>query len=366
MTDNIDVVPEPVSTADDVELTIRQAYQTESDLKFTCSASWTIKQVKEHVRDNLNNHPDVLSQRLIYSGAPLNNDQVLSDILRERNHVAGDQIFFHLMIAQPYQQEPPSADVRRRNVNSTGVSASNTTSNSSSVYPAYAQNIVAWEQYWAAYNQLTPEDQISEHQRLIAHYYTYAMMNPASPVPQFSTNTHEQNAALWRARVQGVAPGAVGGAQANDNQGAAAQRNHGRVDILELGYRIFKLVLLFSAILLYSSFERFAVVLCAALFIYFIQLRRNHARNRAQAAAAAAPPANQEPLVNNNNNGENEGDNMTPRAEGEDGTTSDDQPAQPAALQPTGMQVFIATCYSFVTSFFASLVPDHPMPMDLN
>uniref|UniRef100_A0A8R1IDD3 Uncharacterized protein n=1 Tax=Caenorhabditis japonica TaxID=281687 RepID=A0A8R1IDD3_CAEJA len=41
-------------------------------------------------------------------------------------------------------------------------------------------------------------------------------------------------------------------------------------------------------------------------------------------------------------------------------------PAPPAVEQPSGMQVFLATVYSFVTSFFASLVPDHPMPMDLN
>lgn len=96
---------------------------------------------------------------------------------------------------------------------------------------------------------------------------------------------------------------------ANVNQAAqnGNQNQGGRVDILEIGYRIFKLVLLFSAILLYSSFERFALVLCAALFIYFIQLRRNHVRNRAQAPAPA--PVVAEPHVNNNNNGENDAEN---------------------------------------------------------
>lgn len=168
--------------------------------------------------------------------------------------------------------------------------------------------MVAWQQYWNAYNQLSPEAQVSEHQRLMAHYYTYASTTPAAPIYQVPANQQlQQNAVAWRIRVQGVAAPA----RANGNQGAAAPRQ-GRVDILEVGYRIFKVVLLFSAILLYSSFERFALVLCSALFIYFIQLRRNHARNRvqAQAAAAAAQQANnQEPHVNNNNNGENDGDN---------------------------------------------------------
>ncbi|CAB01694.2 Ubiquitin-like domain-containing protein [Caenorhabditis elegans] len=361
MTEDINVVPEQVSPSDDVELTIRQAYQAESDLKFSCPTSWTIKEVKEHVKNCLNNHPEVVTQRLIFSGASLNNEQVLADVLRERNHVAGEQIFFHLMIAQPYQQTTPTADVRRRNVNNT---ASNQNSASGSALNEYAQNMVAWQQYWNAYNQLSPEAQVSEHQRLMAHYYTYASTTPAAPIYQVPANQQlQQNAVAWRIRVQGVAAPA----RANGNQGAAAPRQ-GRVDILEVGYRIFKVVLLFSAILLYSSFERFALVLCSALFIYFIQLRRNHARNRvqAQAAAAAAQQANnQEPHVNNNNNGENDGDNTAPTTEGETPATSD-APVEPPAPQPTGMQVFIATLYSFVTSFFASLVPDHPMPMDLN
>ncbi|UMM13028.1 hypothetical protein L5515_001509 [Caenorhabditis briggsae] len=366
MADEIDVVQGAVSPSEDIELTIRQAYQSESDLKFTCPLSWTIKQVKEHVKNCLSSHPDVLNQRLIFSGASLNNEQVLSDVLRDssRNHVPGDQVFFHLMITQPYQPATLNSEVRQRNVNTSGTQNSTSSTNlNSMVHPAYAQNMVAWQQYWAAYNQLSPDQQTSEHQRLMMHYYSYAMMNPATPITQVTVNSPEQNAAAWRARLHGVAHHIDG--QANGNQAAAAPRQ-GRVDLLEVGYRIFKLVLLFSAILLYSSFERFALVLCSALFIYFIQLRRNHARNRAQAAGAAAQPANdQEPLVNNNNNGENDGENTAPAAEAEASNPSD-VPAPPPLPQPTTMQVFIATTYSFVTSFFASLVPDHPMPMDLN
>ncbi|KAF1770542.1 hypothetical protein GCK72_002361 [Caenorhabditis remanei] len=365
MTDDMDVVAETVTPSEDIELTIRQAYHTESDLKFTCPTNWTIKQVKEHVKNTLTSHPDVPNQRLIYSGASLNNDQILSDVLRERNHIAGDQVFFHLMISQPYQQATPDSDVRRRNVNGSGTNSNATTASNlnSANYPAYAQNMIAWQQYWTAYNQLSPEQQTSEQMRLMTHYYTYAMTNPAISMNQTPANSQDQNAAAWRARVQGGNPGAA--VQANGNQAAAAPRQ-GRVDILEVGYRIFKLVLLFSAVLLYSSFERFALVLCSALFIYFIQLRRNHARNRAQAQAAAAQPANnQEAHVNNNNNGENEGENAAPATDGET-PAAPEAPTGPPVVQPTGMQVFIATCYSFVTSFFASLVPDHPMPMDLN
>ncbi|CAI2302001.1 unnamed protein product [Caenorhabditis sp. 36 PRJEB53466] len=368
MTENIDVVADaaPVSPPDDVQLTIRQAYQAESDLVFTCPLNWTIKQVKEHVRSCCDNHPAISSQRLLFYGACLQDEMILSNILKERSHISGEQIFFHLVIAQPYQATPAPAEVRRRNVNAAG-------HNPSFVLPQnsqYVENISAWQEYWSAYNRLTPEAQYEENQRLMTHYYSYAMANAAHVTPLVAPVGVQPQAAAWLARLGRVRVEVA----ANVGNNQAGNNNQGRVDLLEFAYRIFKLVLLFSAILLYSSFERFAVVLCAALFIYFIQLRRNHARNRAQAAAAAPAPAgaagqpanNQEAHVNNNNNGENEGENTAPPAEGDATVASDAPVAEVPAVQQTGMQLFIATCYSFVTSFFASLVPDHPMPMDLN
>uniref|UniRef100_A0A0N4XN59 Ovule protein n=1 Tax=Nippostrongylus brasiliensis TaxID=27835 RepID=A0A0N4XN59_NIPBR len=77
-------------------------------------------------------------------------------------------------------------------------------------------------------------------------------------------------------------------------------------------------------------------------------LRRNHRRQ-----ARAAEPG--EPNVNNNNTGEHPHEN-----------TETAQAAFVAPSPQSGLQIFFATCYSFITSFFTSLVPDHPVPVDLN
>ncbi|VDM57037.1 unnamed protein product [Angiostrongylus costaricensis] len=135
---------------------------------------------------------------------------------------------------------------------------------------------------------------------------------------------------------------------AEANVAAAAAVPGGRRDVLDLVYRAFRVLLFLSAVLLYSSVERFLAVITIALFIFFIQLRRNQERQ-----ARVSGPA--EPNVNNNNAGEQS-----------HGAAEEVQPAYIAPTPPTGFQIFFATCYSFITSFFTSLVPDHPVPIDLN
>ncbi|PIO52805.1 hypothetical protein TELCIR_25884, partial [Teladorsagia circumcincta] len=103
-------------------------------------------------------------------------------------------------------------------------------------------------------------------------------------------------------------------------------------DVLDIVYKVFRVLLFLSAVLLYSSLERFLAVVTIALFIFFIQLRRNQQR-QARMAEPVEPNA---------------------------------QTGFVAPTPPSGLQVFFATCYSFVTSFFTSLVPEHPVPVDLN
>ncbi|VDL67803.1 unnamed protein product, partial [Nippostrongylus brasiliensis] len=99
-------------------------------------------------------------------------------------------------------------------------------------------------------------------------------------------------------------------------------------DVLDIIYRVFRVLLFLSAVLLYSSIERFLAVITIALFIFFIQLRRNHRRQ-----ARAAEPA--EPNVNNNNTGEHPHEN-----------TETAQAAFVAPSPQSGLQIFFATCYS--------------------
>lgn len=47
----------PVQAQEDVELTIRQAYQAENDFVFTCPLNWSVKEIKEHIKNCIDKHP---------------------------------------------------------------------------------------------------------------------------------------------------------------------------------------------------------------------------------------------------------------------------------------------------------------------
>ncbi|VDM77587.1 unnamed protein product [Strongylus vulgaris] len=224
-----------------------------------------------------------------------------------------------------------------------------------------------WYQHF--YGSSSPE-QLARLQQYSNYYAAY--MNQWQQYQNFMMGQMGYNPVLFGASVTQQTPTPSPGAgttdngqqapvnvvpnQANGNVGAGEQMPAeanlaqavpgGRGDALDIIYKVFRVVLLLSAVMLYSSLERFLVVLTIALFMFFIQLRRNYNRQ----ARMAEPP---QPNVNNNNAGE----------QNQEGT--DQAPAQPVTT-PSNIQVFFATCYSFITSFFTSLIPDHPVPVDLN
>ncbi|CAB3408214.1 unnamed protein product [Caenorhabditis bovis] len=352
------------STPAEIELVIRSGHQSAEDLIFTCPMDWTIRRVKEHIKTLSSSHPEVSAQRLIFSGVFLKDEQVLSTIIRERSVVDGAQVF-HLVCSEPYveQRTPPHPRTDQQESN-------NSQSAPQSPEPADAPPQMTWDQWWALQGQTTELQAQYEayYNAWIRYYNSYQYYLATNPAFLNEMQNRMQNATVIQAHVayNHAAPANAQNPPNAQPQPPAGPVNPGeRVDILEIFYRLFKLVLLFSAVLLYSSFERFFLVLTCALFIYIVQLRRNHVRNRAASLArenrrnAAAAAANADGAqagegagaenspVNNNNTGENNAD-------------------APPAAAPSTVHVFIATCYSFITSFFASLVPDHPLPVDMN
>ncbi|CAD6184783.1 unnamed protein product [Caenorhabditis auriculariae] len=342
----------PLVDSSHVELIIRSASQSTDDFTFSCPPNWSIRQLKEHVQLVATSHPPISTQRLIYAGAALNDSMIISDIMKQRRVVDGPQVF-HL-VCPPIEN---SQNIRQRNVNN----LSNPVISSQPTNGAPPVNYQTWENWLSSQNQSQGQTANLQYQQYYASYYQqwanyhqqyYAAMTGMVPAPpQQITFNANLNEAAHAAPLQGNPQvQAIGNAQnfMPGNNIAVAER----VDALEIFYRLFKFVLLFSAVLLYASFERFAIVLGLTLFLCFIQLRRHHARNNNQRQTPAAPAAGaNDPAVQVNNNNAGESENAY------------DAPAPPA---PSGVYVFVATCYSFITSFFASLVPDHPVPVDIN
>ncbi|KAK6053509.1 hypothetical protein COOONC_08984 [Cooperia oncophora] len=298
---------------------------------------------------------------------------VIKEIMDQRKVFDGPQVL-HLVCPLP-QYSPP--ELRQRQVpNATGhpnpANGATTTAQSPTVsFPDWTTNYYEWYQRYYGSTGPSPE-QIARLQQYSGYYAAY--MNQWQGYHNFMMGHMGYGALLAQGMgssepsahpmhipvAQVVNHGGQAPAPPQDdvNVAAAAEQIPGEPnvaavpgggrDILDMVYRVFRVLLFLSAVLLYSSLERFLAVVTIALFIFFIQLRRNQQRQ-----ARMAEPV--EPNVNNNNTGEQSHD-----------AAENAQTDHVAPSPPSSLQIFFATCYSFVTSFFTSLVPDHPVPVDLN
>jgi len=151
------------------------------------------------------------------------------------------------------------------------------------------------------------------------------------------------------------APEVVGGA-AMDDMGVERQP-----DLLDFIYKAIRFSLLMMVLYMYSSVERFLMVLAVVMVVWFVQMRRERQNRmelqqreirRLQAVQQPVVPAIGEadaPPADNNNNNE-----LTP----------DRMPNAPPTtnIQQTVWNVF----WSTVSSFFTSLIPENPGPLNVN
>ncbi|KJH52947.1 hypothetical protein DICVIV_00816 [Dictyocaulus viviparus] len=356
-----------------VELTVRCAFQTSDDIKVVCPVHWTIRKLKEHLHQVCPSHPAVTSQRLIFSGACLTDEMVVKDVIDRRKVVEGPQVL-HLVCPLPHSSPP---EFRHRKTTGVNKPSSSSTISASIVqptvlYPSPSINYYEWYQYYYGANSPEHFERLQQYSRYYATYMEQWYEYQNFMLSQMGyTTTFGQQLENGDSTTQSMTVPFVRLVVSRGDQARVAVHNHAEVnaadavqqipadpnvaaavpgqepDVLDLVYRIFRVLLFLSAVMLYSSIERFLAVITIALFIFFIQLRRNQQR---QARVAGADGS-----VNNNNTGE-QSQNVAEQI----------QATSNAPAQPSGLQIFLATCYSFITSFFTSLVPDHPVPIDLN
>ncbi|KAI1717911.1 homocysteine-responsive endoplasmic reticulum-resident ubiquitin-like domain member 2 protein [Ditylenchus destructor] len=152
---------------------------------------------------------------------------------------------------------------------------------------------------------------------------------------------------------------------AQNNNNVIDEEN--RPDILDLAYKSIRFALLVMVLYLYSSIERFFFVLLMICVIWFVQMRRDQQRNRNN-----NDPQPARPLNDNNNNDDRTPDRMPPP--NADNAAGEDLPADgtnPANVQrdPTQINNTVSAWnvfWSTVTSFFASLIPENPVPINVN
>ncbi|CAJ0576171.1 unnamed protein product, partial [Mesorhabditis spiculigera] len=325
---------------ENVGIIVRCAIQTGADIPVDCPTDWTVKQLKEHLYAVCTLKPAVATQRLIYGGKCLKDEQTMEEVLARSQHF-DHQPVFHLVCPMNQQAAP---EVRQR---STANPTPSTPSSPPTSQPAAPQqaygftqptNPQEYMQAWQAYQQMC----FNNYMQYMSS--AYGMANPAMvATPQFT----QQMPTFANVNPQPEMMMPQNDAAAPAQPLMVDEEGHG-VDLLDLMYRTFRIGLFVMVVWLYSSIERFLVVFCMGLFIYFMKLRRD----RLAAAAAASPPPPPSNVTNNN--------------AGEPTADEGPEPVPIPVDQPTTGQIVLSTAYSFITAFFTSIVPDNPVPANLN
>ncbi|KAH9362005.1 hypothetical protein HPB48_014944 [Haemaphysalis longicornis] len=387
-------------------LVIRAPHQKFGDQQVYCSLDWSVQQLKQHLSKVYPSKPKPEDQKLIYSGQLLDDEVPLKDVFRL---MASSQPDLDITggsvspvpsaspVASP--SSPASTDgLRHRGTSNVaipngqlpfavGLPPGVSSPEQLMQQVALAQQLYA--HYFAQYMQLLANLLIRVQSWSVCVMGCFPMcalsmhqavppVAPSAPAPASSSPPVAPAAAAAAAPPapraapadnRGPRMNAQGGPLLDEEEEEAAQR-----DWLDWVYTVSRATVLLGIVYFYSSFGRFLVVTGIALLMYLYQggwllgprrqqqQERGHDRNRAREAnneqqPQAAPVA-----------GPREG----PQQEGAgaaqlDGAGDQDGDAAVAPPPPPEPRVSpVAMVWTFVATFFTSLIPEQPPPVNAN
>lgn len=405
-------------------LVIRAPNQKCGDQPVDCPLEWSVQQLKQHLSKVYPSKPRPEDQKLIYSGQLLENQMSLKDVFRLDT---GQTHILHLVCRPPRESTESSSAIPLRgaasqsgftsatssvtNIPSTSSVVSNVSSsgsdglrhrNTSGLQGAQpAENVQLPLQFQGFHSgsvsgMANPEQmmqQMAVAQQLYAQYYAQYMqfMNQggvtatrptappvvADPVPPAvapAAPVAPNNLAAAPRPAQdnrGLRMNAQGGPLLDEEDDDVAHR-----DWLDRIYTLSRATILLGIVYFYSSFGRFLVVTGVAVLAYLYQggwfaaqrqqqqpeEDRNRAReeaNNGEENPAEPPPAEQpEPQAAQERP---QGDaNEHQLQEMMDGDLNETAAAPEEQVSPIG------TLWTLVTTFFTSLIPEQPAPVNVN
>ncbi len=136
-------------------------------------------------------------------------------------------------------------------------------------------------------------------------------------------------------------------------------------DWLDWVYMGSRAALLIMILYFYSSIERFIFVVLCMLGMYGLNAGWFNLRRRPE--PGEEPPRRNEPpqpeeITPEEAEQPGEDPEVSEPVEGEEPATTE----PPQELPPTQLRVFCSTCVTFVTTFFTSLIPERPPPINFN
>ncbi|XP_072529656.1 homocysteine-responsive endoplasmic reticulum-resident ubiquitin-like domain member 2 protein [Salminus brasiliensis] len=355
-----------------VILVIKAPDQKYDDQTINCFLNWTVEKLKRHLSKVYPSKPRSKDQRLVYSGKLLQDHCKLRDVLRKQDEFH----MLHLVCAS--RSPPPSPTTRRRNSNK---NQPVNPDNSGSSTPANNTQSASSEE---------TSDRLTQHSGPIhnhpsAHGYAwdqwlgqqgpnasmphYPMYNPLTLLwwQQLYAWHYHINYQAWasshrpplQSAPPSVTPPREGRAPVRDQpQDAPVGEGQNEEDLnrdwLDWVYTASRAVILLSIVYFYSSFSRFIMVTGGMLLLYLHQAGwlPFNLENELQ---DLADPANHDEMNADNPNDLQDMERLADEGEEDDeqrGDVTDDDAER-------GMNMgFLSSAWSFITTFFASLIPE--------
>ncbi|XP_028904857.1 homocysteine-responsive endoplasmic reticulum-resident ubiquitin-like domain member 2 protein isoform X1 [Ornithorhynchus anatinus] len=392
-----------------VTLIIKAPNQKYRDQTISCFLDWTVGRLKTHLADVYPSRPSTKDQRLVYSGRLLPDHLQLKDILRKQD----EYHMVHLVCTSRTPPSSPKPSTSRENHGTAASSSSSNSDHSGSTTPSSSQETLSATSSSGSEGlrqRSFPQAQTTPVQ---SHQFPYVMQGnvgnqfPGQAVPagfpmypafsplqmlwwqqmyarqyymqyqaavsaQATSNADParpsvaQPVNLAPAPVNDPPPAPNGMAQENRpgnpnvqmnaQGGAIVNEEDVNRDWLDWMYTFSRAAILLSIVYFYSSFSRFVMVMGAMLLVYLHQagwfpFRQEGGRPQAPNNNAEVNPGGQ----NLNDPDLEEMERLMD--EGVDDDSGEDAIEDANTVPQPG---FMASAWSFITTFFTSLIPEGP------
>lgn len=397
---------------DSLQLVIKVPNQTITDQTVDCALNWSILRLKTHIFNVFPTKPKVEDQKLIYGGRMLSDDLTLKEVLKNET---GQKHTLHLVCASNNQTNPrresetnstpsssqqgtPGTSLHYRGVRPNGESFANV---SHTEIPQVqmpgaggppinnemmAQQMAAMQQFYAQYMA-----QLMQNAQM-AGFGTYPNLG-FSPVFASTAGTVPVNAPQGfvpapqnAPRANNAAPAANPNIRMNAQGGAVLDEDEEDAenrDWLDWFYIVCRAIVLFSVVYFYSSLSRFMVVFGLTILVYMYQggwfgnRPVGNGQPNADANRPAAPNPNEAAQPQENEPvRENEepvsSPTVQPNGENEEQVNEElremqrlmDGEIEPRHTRPEPSYFHLIK--SFCTTFFTSMIPEQPAPLNIN
>ncbi|XP_004629633.1 homocysteine-responsive endoplasmic reticulum-resident ubiquitin-like domain member 2 protein isoform X1 [Octodon degus] len=391
-----------------VTLIIKAPNQKYSDQTISCFLNWTVGKLKTHLSNVYPSKPLTKDQRLVYSGRLLPDHLQLKDILRKQD----EYHMVHLVCSSRTPPSSPKASMNKENHEALASSSSTSSDHSGSTSPSSSQEMLSLAAA-ASSEGLRQRACPPAHSSLVqSRHSPYAVQGnmehqspgqAAAPVPAYPALSPLQM--LWWQQMYAhqyylqyqaaVSAQATLGASAvqpptsqplnlargpreeppqapnlenravnenvpmNAQGGPALNEDDLNRDWLDWVYTLSRAAVLLSIVYFYSSFSRFVMVMGAMLLVYLHQA--GWFPFRQEGDQQRAPNNN----IEINHDGQHVNNVELEEMErimddGLEDESGEDAGEDTSTVQRPGL---MASAWSFVTTFFTSLIPEGPPPV---